>query len=307
MNLALSLWRIDARRAGAILELEPGWLALAVVLVLVPWATSTLRLWNWCRFLRTDIGLRSAFHAHLAGEVGAAVSPTAVGGAPFRIAALSERGLRLSRSTSISLLIAIEDLIFTAIALPVALVATGSRRLPLPESAGSGVPWNDAAPAAVVGIAVLAYFVQKRRGHGGLGVRMRLFWLDIRIVMRRVGHRGIGILAGNVLLSGLHWSARYSVIAALVAGLGIETDALRLIVLQWLCLTMMTLIPTPGAAGGAEATFLLLYGPLIPGDALAVTMAVWRFLTYYFLIGLALLLTLRDFDRRDFRRSVPGA
>jgi uncharacterized membrane protein YbhN (UPF0104 family) len=114
-----------------------------------------------------------------------------------------------------------------------------------------------------------------------------------------VGRQGLRTLLGNILLAAIQWSARYSVIAALVAGLGIEVDPLRMAIIQWLCFTTMTFIPTPGAAGGAEASFLVFYSGLIPPETIALAMFFWRFLTFYFLNGLALLLYFAFMNRKD--------
>ncbi len=52
----------------------------------------------------------------------------------------------------------------------------------------------------------------------------------------------------------------------------------------------MTMIPTPGAMGGAEVSFAIIYNGLIPASVLPVAVSAWRFITFYLLIGLGSLL-----------------
>lgn len=63
-----------------------------------------------------------------------------------------------------------------------------------------------------------------------------------------------------------------------------EINALTIISLQAILYVAVAFVPTPGAAGGAEAGFLLLFGPIYgPGDT-AVAMILWRLITFYFVI-----------------------
>ena len=45
----------------------------------------------------------------------------------------------------------------------------------------------------------------------------------------------------------------------------------------------MIVIPTPGAIGGAEVTFALIMGSVVPKPVLPVLVGAWRFVTYYML------------------------
>jgi uncharacterized protein (TIRG00374 family) len=63
--------------------------------------------------------------------------------------------------------------------------------------------------------------------------------------------------------------------------LGLPVQPLVFFSLQVILFAAMNAVPTPGAAGGAEALFSLLYRPFIPANSLAVVMIGWRFLTFY--------------------------
>ena len=45
----------------------------------------------------------------------------------------------------------------------------------------------------------------------------------------------------------------------------------------------MAFIPTPGSAGGAEACFLLIFGPVFGASYTPVAMILWRIITFYFI------------------------
>jgi uncharacterized membrane protein YbhN (UPF0104 family) len=52
----------------------------------------------------------------------------------------------------------------------------------------------------------------------------------------------------------------------------------------------MIFIPTPGATGGAEATFFLLFEKQIPKDLLPLITSTWRFFMYYMMLFTAVTL-----------------
>lgn len=79
----------------------------------------------------------------------------------------------------------------------------------------------------------------------------------------------------------IQWICRYSAVTALVWALGIPVDPVLFWLLQWLVFTSMTLVRTPGAAGGAEAIFALVYGPLLPAAAVRWLVVGWRGVTFY--------------------------
>lgn len=70
----------------------------------------------------------------------------------------------------------------------------------------------------------------------------------------------------------------------------------------------MNAVPTPGAIGGAEALFALLYRPFLPAGSIALVMAGWRFFTFYLpaVFGATALSAIGiGISLQDFRRSRP--
>ena len=79
-NLAFTFLATDGDVLAALGELPRTWILVALGLALVPWLTNTLRLLLWTRFLGYRVGIVDAFRMTLAVDLGASVSPTAVGG-----------------------------------------------------------------------------------------------------------------------------------------------------------------------------------------------------------------------------------
>ncbi|MEM1323912.1 MAG: flippase-like domain-containing protein, partial [Bacteroidota bacterium] len=128
--------------------------------------------------------------------------------------------------------------------------------------------------------------------------RKRQHWLwqfrrsfrEFRGLFRQIVREGKLPFLFSMLALVFQWLCRLSVLAALILALGLEVNWLELWLLQWLLFISMLFVPTPGATGGAEAAFILLFGALLPQKLIGLLAAAWRLLTYYFILLLALLL-----------------
>lgn len=318
-NIAFSLLTTDRDLLGALGQFPRRYLLLALALTLVPWATNTLRLLIWTRFLGYHLPVRDAFKTTLVVDLGSAVSPTAVGGGIFKWGMLVQRGIRPGAAASITTFPIIEDGIFFAIAVPASLLLTRSWDLPVLEQATGGL--RERAPLVLLGaaaVALLTWLAVRAALGGGLGSgarrrglrtsarlrrRLRTGWRDAREVYRLMVAGGKWRFAVSLALTAIQWGARYSVISALVAFLGAPVRPVLFWALQWIVFTIMSFIPTPGATGGAEAAFFLVYSPFLPGRIIGLATAGWRFLTFYLTLAIAAVL-FALLDAADRRRSV---
>lgn len=305
-NLAFSLVATERQLLGSLERLPKEWLAVAFGLALVPWLTNTLRLLLWTRFLGCRLRFREALRMTLAVELGAAVSPTAVGGGLLKWGMLVRRGVSPGTAASVTALPKIEDALFFALAVPSALVLGAVRELggwpEVPGTAVLRVLLLVGAAAGIFGGAVLIVRLLLQgilgdrvrrsalRRAAGARRRLRAAWEDAREVFGLILVRGKSRFALSMLLTAVQWIARYSVITALVAFLGAPVKPILFFALQWVVFTLMNFVPTPGATGGAEIAFAAVFGTLLPPGVLGVATAGWRFLTFYLLVGLAALL-----------------
>lgn len=319
-NLAFTWFATDRDILRALGEFPRTWLLVALGLALLPWITNTLRLLIWTRFLGFRVRFVEAFRMTLAVDLGASVSPTAVGGGFLKWGMLVDHGVTPGAAASVTALPIIEDGIFFAIALPIALLLTAAWEVGALDPGAWGAVAGTAGSrvAILIGIAAIIFLVvlvlARLILRGVMGVRMQRWtlrgiararrritaaWADARDVFAEILDRGKAWLALSMLLTAVQWIARYSVITALVAFLGVPVKPVLFWALQWVVFTLMALMPTPGAAGGAEVTFAVVYGTLLPAGVIGIATAGWRFLTFYLQVGLAALLfpALARFDR----------
>jgi glycosyltransferase 2 family protein len=319
-NIVFSLVATDRAILRSLLEFPRHFLLLAVGLALLPWLMNTLRLYIWTRFFGYPISLRDAYQIILGMDLGAAVSPTAVGGGIFRWGMLVQRGVSPGAAASLATLPTLEDAIFFAVALPLGIYLSASWNLPIFQQMGPYVRDNVLLAAAVgfgalfvvwvlVRLLLVGGFGQRAREAGlqrtaRLRRRLRVTWHEAREIFLLIGSRGRKWLALSLTLTAIHWIARYSVISALVAFLGLPVDPILFWVLQWVVFSLMAMVPTPGAVGGAEAAFFVIYGALLPDRVIGIATAGWRFLTFYLQLGLAaILFTLMNMQRPWARRE----
>lgn len=321
-NLIFTYLATDRDILRSLGEFPRTWLLIALGLALVPWLTNSIRLLIWTRFLGYRVRFVEAFRMTLAVDLGASVSPTAVGGGFLKWGMLVDRGVAPGAAASVTALPIIEDGIFFAIALPIAVVLTAAWEVgawgAVAGTAASRVALL-AGVAALIFLALLLFARLVLRGVLGLRLqrwtlrglawarrRISAAWADARDVFADILDRGKAWLLLSLLLTAIQWVGRYSVITALVAFLGVPVKPVLFWALQWVVFTLMALMPTPGAAGGAEVTFAVVYGTLLPVSVLGIATAGWRFLTFYLQVGLAALLfpILGRFDRRDIRPLV---
>lgn len=328
-NVVWSAVASDLAAFSHLVRFGPGWLVAAGLLAFVPWVCNTLRVHGWLRTLGRPAPYSAVLRLVLACEVGAAVTPTAIGGSPVKIAMLVGRGTTSGEAMLLTAMGTLEEACFMIIALPpAAWTATRLGLAPWQDPgavaaarfAGSRAARANRTAAVVSGIAgVIAVTA------GGLAIARR--WVPRPSLVRRVQariltiaqelraaasfalRRGRGRFAVNVALAGVQWTARLSVIAALAAGLGLPIDPVTSAVRQWICFTAMSVIPTPGGAGGAETIFVTLYSGLLPQGAAIPVAIAWRFLTFYLLnLSAALMLVAFSMVRRaELRSAHPAA
>ena len=304
-NLALSWLATDHSVLRNLGQFQRKYLYLAILLALVPWFTNALRLLVWTRFVGYPIKFRDTFRITLGSELASSVLPTSSGGEVFRWGMMVQRGITQGQAASIVTLGYLEDLVFFATALPVAFVLSNAWDLPFLQSVGS--QFQDVRGRAVM-IAILLFVVglSLRFGWravltGALGRRVRrttLRWSagfrrksrktrhDFRGVWRMVVARGKLRFLLTFVITAVQWSARYSVATAIAYFFGAPVDPLLFFLLQWVIFTAMMFVPTPGASGGAEAAFVLVYSALLPSGVIGIATAVWRLLTFYFQLTL---------------------
>ncbi len=286
-----------------------GWyLALAVALVFSPWLAQSSRIFIWGRVFKRNIQPGQAFKTVLAAEIGAAITPTMLGGSYAKLGFLIGYGFSAAEATLVTFLGTLVDGVFFAIALPISLYWSRAWENPHVVHAWRGLISNWETALIVITLLLAILFIIKklnltlnRRGpESGRGLPdgflpritayIERFRTDILSAAGFVIRRGKSAFVACVLIAGIGWCGRYGAISALIFGLGYPVDPVLFFLLQWVVFTTMTMIPTPGAIGGAEVSFALIYNGLIPSALIPIATSVWRFITFYLTVGLGSLI-----------------
>jgi uncharacterized protein (TIRG00374 family) len=321
LNLWISWAGTDRSVFARFGELDRRYLYLGVVLALMPWITNTIRILVWARFIGHRLTFRDCFRITLGAELASSVFPTSSGGEVFRWGMMVQKGVTKGEAASIVTLGYLEDLCFFATALPAAFVISRAWELPVLRRMGRemrGEASGVIPTVAGVVVLVIVLWQMALRGYLGRGARRwsvrraartrrrsRKTRRDFASVLALVRERGKGRFALTFVVTAVQWSCRYSVATAVAYFLGAEVDPVLFFLLQWVIFTAMLFVPTPGASGGAEAAFYLVYSALLPGAVVGIATAGWRLLTFYLQLSLGAILfvAMNVADARTRRRS----
>ena len=290
-NLVFCLWTTDSQKLVELFHFDGYYLWLAMLLTLVPLLGHTVRTIMWTRFLGYRIGPIKLFKIVLASELAASITPTAVGGAPLKLAMFAQVGLRIGAAACVTTLPTFEDMLFFIIAIPIAMTISSSWNHPVFNMVAERIELHWVLPCLIgglVGGGGLALLCRKSglkiRRWEGLQEQLKATRADFLNVCRTIGGTGKSRLLLSVIIAGIQWICRNAVAVMLIASLGVEVEFIRFLVLQWLVFILTLFIPTPGATGGSEALFYLIFKPILPNEILAVTVGGWRFLTFYWVM-----------------------
>jgi len=302
-NVLFCLTAVDRAAFHAALRFKPAYLAVALLLSIVPWFTGSLRLLLWGKFLGGKICYRDTFKIALSAELGAAVSPPFIGGCPVKIGLLMKQGFPAGTAFSLTVLENFEDALFFLVMVPVTLTLSSAWNLPILKDGLTGFKlahfWLTASGIAVA--VLLAFFLFRFQSERISRLFPALRSITARLISsyrnfigtyHAIIRTGKTFFAMTMTLTAVQWLCRYSIISLLLMGLGIPAQPMLFMALQVVVFALVAFIPSPGGSGGAEAIFYITYRSLLPSDAIVIVTAGWRFLTFYFLLFLASILLL---------------
>jgi uncharacterized protein (TIRG00374 family) len=270
---------------------------LAVALTLVPWFMNTFRVMIWTRFLGYRIPFRKVFKIIIGSEMSAALSPSAMGGAPVKAGMLIQEGLNPGEAASLTTFGTVEDVCFLLTLFPFVLVFLSSSCFHLFKGISERLHLSTLILVVFIFLLIGLWILNKKvsKSHKSyrfrkLQVKIKKIWSDFKSVYRLIIKRGKRKFALTFTLAIIQWICRYSVITVLVLSLGLPIKPFEFFLLQWIVFISMYLIPLPGASGGAEAIFYMAYKSILPGNAIGLITVGWRFLTFYLLLILDVIL-----------------
>jgi hypothetical protein len=298
-NIGLVMLCRGPELVGTLRNASAFFLALAAAMCFVPWFCNALRLRIWTGFLGRSLKYSECLRISLISEMGAASSPTASGGGPFKAALLMEHGFKAPQAVSLMFLGSLEDGLLLLPLVGATVVFSPSGRIV--AKAISDALVSHVTQALIIAIAsvsmmaifwMLARFGKYRQRLHRLLEKARTFWFQTSDCFRIIIGPGRGKFLKTMPLAALQWSCRYTALAAILASFGIGSNPVDIFLLQWTTFTLMNLIPTPGAAGGAEAAFMFIHRAFVPYSLLPLAAASWRLITYYLPVSMAALVIL---------------
>ena len=113
-------------------------------------------------------------------------------------------------------------------------------------------------------------------------------------------HENAAFIAKNIstcvcasFLTLLQWTAYYTIPYCIYRSFGFDLAYIWTMIAAQVFLTMfMSFIPLPGATGGAEGGFYMVFGLFFKGNTIIPALFLWRVITYYSCIGVGALFSL---------------
>lgn len=321
-NIYFSWKATDTDTLLSLKNFSPYWLAVALGLLILMWIFNATRLYIWSRFLDVNAPFINLFRISIATDLGAAITPTVVGGAPIKVGMLTQTGFRVGVATTLIVLGGVEDIVFFLMIIPISLTLTNSWDSPILSDLYGGIQQNLPKTGIILLIILLSIglirFLIRRNAFPFLSKLNIPIWqkisaklsqikADFKAVFKLIRTRGRIAFLLSVLATAGQWLSRFAILVALVLALDIHDNLLKLFSLQWMVYLSMSLVPTPGATGGAEVIFYYVFKNMLPAGLIGIIVASWRFLTYYFMMLLALLLLqlLKPWTKSVARREIP--
>jgi hypothetical protein len=298
-NIGLVMLCRGPELVGSLRGASPFLLALSAAMCFVPWFCNALRLRIWTGFLGRSLRYSECLRISLISELGAAASPTASGGGPFKAALLMEHGFKAPQAVSLTLLGSLEDGMWLFPLVGTAVIFGPSGRMV--ATTISNVLVSHVTQALIIALAaismvtvfwMLARFGKYPQRLYRLLEKARSLWFQTSDCLGIIIGPGRGKFLKTMPLAALQWSCRYTALAVILSGFGIGSNPVDIFLLQWTTFTLMNLIPTPGAAGGAEAAFIFIHRMVVPYSLLPLAAASWRLITYYLPVSTAALVIL---------------
>lgn len=286
------------------------YIIFCLILSVFPWLTHSLRVFVWARFMGKNLKFYELLKVVIMNELGAAASPTAIGGGPFKFSMLTRLGFNAGQALSITILGSIEDYTFWILSIPVAIFFAGRIKLPFIDNLKAFTnSWNHPIVLLILLVIVILFILNKLRiihfhkffssikVFRKIGSFFQRTFQDFKHVYRSILGHGKLFFILNMIFTSLQWIGKFSILIALVSNFNLAVRPLQFFFWQWVVFVTLTFIPTPGAAGGAEATFYFIFKNFIPNNYIGIITIAWRFFTYYsnLMIGTIVLFLMKFF------------
>jgi uncharacterized protein (TIRG00374 family) len=290
------------------LALAPSDYAALIALVLVSWLLRAAKQDLLMRRLQLRANFLRVLAISQATEFAFLATPAGVGGYAAGIFYLRRIGASYASATAISAADQILDLVFFALAMPVALLF-------LVDAPEIGALRGIARAAAVLtAVAIVAAWCLRRPltrwlfGDEGApfwlerlpylkkrSVELRSFLHNLRAQLGALSAGSPRFLLALISCTALQWATRYGVLWLIMTLLGCPVPYALLFLLQGFVLHAAQWTGAPAGAGGADVGLAASLAAFAPAETIAAALLLWRFATLHLSLlgGLLAIVTLQ--------------
>lgn len=285
---------------GAFVWPRSAWLLLAAVLMIASWLVESGVLHRFARELAHPINFRTSFRATMVVQFFNNITPSSSGGQPMQIWSLWRDGMPVGESTTIQLG---KYLVYQSTLMLCSIIALIVDFGELASNIG-GWKWLFII-SFLIQVCILAFVVvlivrpsamrwliirvEKLVSHTPLKAKMAKLFAKVDIELDRF-EESAGVFTENpkvfisiFVMTLLQLLLFYSVPFCVCMSLGVHVPLWKTVAAAAFVLMVSGIMPLPGASGGAEGTFALVFGMLFPeGTSVAVAIFLWRLLAFYF-------------------------
>lgn len=292
IHLIISLRSVKLELFTTNYTIHYGYVTLALIAALLPWFAHSQRIRNLTVFIGRPVHIRKCLKIAIGVDLGAAITPGAFGGSPVKVGLLMEEGIRAAQAISVTLWTSIEDFIFFTFAVISALFWVDKTFINKLIQVFH-IPMKPYQVLGLIGGLIVLILIFTLLANKYERIILRYSWLrklhkllmesiqDIYNLMRIIIKRGKWLLFVNTVFAGVQWLSKYAVIYFLLLSLGIQTGFAEIFLIQVAIYILINLIPTPGAALGAESVFFIIFRPFVDAGVILPLTSAWRLLTFY--------------------------
>lgn len=291
------------------------WMGILIGLVVALFAVETLKYVVLIKTSTKKFRPSLGYKVMALGKYYDAVTPMSTGGQPFQMLYLNKRGIKGDVATSIPLVRYMFWQIAYVIICSVILIYNNF----CPVQGGSQlfsvvIAWIAVLINVIIVSTVLFLSISKKVGpliviwFLKLGSKLKIiknYRVTFRKVMRFVVNyqktmkmfaKNIWVFLTEIVLAAIEIIV-YNILVYFIYKAFVPTGTMSIIdigILSLICSLSVGFIPTPGAAGGAEAFFSIIFGSAFGGN-LFWPLLIWRMATYYIYLIQGLLVLVYDF------------
>jgi uncharacterized protein (TIRG00374 family) len=261
-----------------------------VVAVLISWLAKAAKFWLLASHLDRRATFSSCAAVSLGCDLGFSATPGGLGGYAASLYLFGCCGMRAASAAAIAAADQLLDLMFFAVAVPLASACTVGPIVTVTESgvvATATVVVVIAFFALIIGLVVsgmrhrlLTAVLKMRRARRRL-VEVRRWWGDLKHHLRELLAMQPQRVAAVLFTTAVQWIARYAILGIALSALGAPAPYMPLLLIQSVALHAGQWTGVPGGVGGADVLLLEMLRPWGTTETLAAAVLVWRLATFH--------------------------